>query len=59
MRAPALAAICLIFAISHPAAETASGTAGNWPFYGGDAGGSRYSPLDQITKSNVAQLKPV
>jgi quinoprotein glucose dehydrogenase len=59
MRAPALAAICLIFATSHPAAETAGGTAGNWPFYGGDAGGSRYSPLDQITKSNVAQLKPV
>ena len=59
MRAPALVAICLIFTISHPAAETAGGTAGNWPFYGGDAGGSRYSPLDQITKSNVAQLKPV
>jgi quinoprotein glucose dehydrogenase len=26
-------------------------------YYGGDAGGSRYSPLTQIDKSNVAELK--
>jgi quinoprotein glucose dehydrogenase len=31
----------------------------NWAFYGGDAGGSRYSSLDQISKNNVAQLQPV
>jgi len=30
----------------------------DWRFYGGDAGGSRYSPLDQINKTNVNQLKP-
>src|ERR1700716_4597331 len=59
MRSSTLAAICLIFATSHPAAETPGEAAGNWAFYGGDAGGSRYSPLDQITKSNVAQLKPI
>jgi glucose dehydrogenase len=28
-----------------------------WHFYGGDAGGMRYSPLEQINKKNVAQLK--
>lgn len=28
-----------------------------WPSYGGDPGGSRYSPLAQINRSNVAQLK--
>ena len=28
-----------------------------WPFYGGDAGGSKYSPLKQINKQNVTQLK--
>jgi quinoprotein glucose dehydrogenase len=29
----------------------------DWPFYGHDAGGMRYSPLDQINRQNVSQLK--
>jgi len=28
-----------------------------WPFYGGDAGGSKYSALKQINKQNVTVLK--
>ena len=28
-----------------------------WPAYGRDSGGSRYSPLDQITRDNVKELK--
>ncbi|MBI2425822.1 MAG: pyrroloquinoline quinone-dependent dehydrogenase [Candidatus Hydrogenedentes bacterium] len=32
------------------------GVAG-WPAYGGDAGGSRYSPLKQITPENVMHLE--
>jgi quinoprotein glucose dehydrogenase len=28
-----------------------------WPFYGHDAGGMRYSPLTQITPANVSKLK--
>ena len=32
---------------------------GNWAFYGGDAGGSRYSPLQDINADNVAQLQQV
>jgi quinoprotein glucose dehydrogenase len=28
-----------------------------WPYYGHDAGGMRYSPLTQINRDNVAQLK--
>src|SRR5262249_27985839 len=28
-----------------------------WPFYGGDAGGVRYSPLAQINRSNVQRLQ--
>ena len=32
-------------------------TAADWPFYGGDAGGNRYSPLAQIDRSNVARLE--
>ena len=30
---------------------------GGWSFYGGDAGGTRYSPLKQITRENVGKLK--
>jgi quinoprotein glucose dehydrogenase len=30
---------------------------GSWPFYGGDAGHTRYAPLDQIDASNVADLE--
>jgi quinoprotein glucose dehydrogenase len=33
----------------------ASGT--GWPEYGGDAGGTRYSALTQITRANVTQLR--
>ncbi len=29
-----------------------------WRYYGGDAGGMKYSPLKQITPANVATLKP-
>lgn len=29
-----------------------------WPGYGGDPGGTRYSPLSQVNTSNVAKLKP-
>ncbi len=28
-----------------------------WRFHGGDAGGTRYSPLEQINRKNVTQLK--
>ena len=31
----------------------------DWPAYGNDLGGSRYSPLSQINRSNVNKLKPV
>ena len=30
----------------------------DWPTYGHDAGGMRYSPLRQIDTSNVTQLQP-
>lgn len=34
------------------------GDAGTWPAYGYDGGGTRHSPLGQINRANVAQLKP-
>ena len=32
---------------------------GEWPTYGGDAGSTKYSPLDQIDANNVEQLQVV
>jgi quinoprotein glucose dehydrogenase len=32
-------------------------TRGEWPSYGNDAGGSRYSPLTEINRENVARLR--
>ena len=37
--------------------RNAGETAGDWAYYGHDAGGTRYSPLAQINRSNVATLK--
>ena len=30
---------------------------GEWRYYGGDAGGTKYSPLDQVNKENVRNLR--
>jgi quinoprotein glucose dehydrogenase len=32
-------------------------SSGDWPAYGRDPGGARFSPLNQITRANVAQLQ--
>src|SRR5262245_18406652 len=32
-------------------------TSGDWRVYGGDAGSTRYSPLDQINRDNIKNLK--
>jgi outer membrane protein assembly factor BamB len=45
---------CLSVSVSR-AAEPA--VAVDWPAYGGDAGGSHYSPLAQIAPDNVSMLK--
>src|SRR2546426_5400119 len=39
--------------------KTKSGGDGEWPAYGRDPGGSRYSPLKQIDRNNVNSLKAV
>ena len=43
-------ALCLL--LSHLQAAD-----NDWPTYGGDAGGTRYSPLKQIARENVSKLK--
>jgi len=35
-----------------------AGGGGDWTTWGGDAAGSRFSPLDQLTPANVGGLKP-
>ena len=59
MRVVALASLLLVAAVGTPlsAAEPTPGGIADWPYYGGDAAGTRYSPLTQINKSNVAELK--
>ena len=37
-------------------AAPAGGPVADWPAYGNDAGGARYSPLTQITRDNVSRL---
>ena len=38
-------------------ARAAAGTADEWPCYGRDAGGMRYSPLTEINRANVNRLE--
>jgi quinoprotein glucose dehydrogenase len=51
---PALLCCLCLFALCQTAANN---PAHGWPSYGGDAGGSRYSPLTQINRENVRQLR--
>jgi quinoprotein glucose dehydrogenase len=39
-------------------AKACSSAAEEWPIYSGNNGGTKYSKLKQINRSNVAQLKP-
>jgi quinoprotein glucose dehydrogenase len=44
-------------ALSAAIAASVVASADEWPSYGRDPGGSRYSPLTQITPDNVSQLR--
>ena len=47
----AVAAIQASVGVQHGAAK------GEWPYYAADAGSTKYSPLDQINKDNVKDLR--
>jgi quinoprotein glucose dehydrogenase len=49
--------IACTLSLSSIGARPADGPTSEWPYYGGDEGGSRYSQLTQIKKSNVTGLK--
>ncbi len=53
---PCLLIIALAFASSTGLAAQHPATT-EWPAYGGDPGGHRYAPLDQITRANVSGLR--
>src|ERR1700742_2430821 len=55
MNRPAFLMLWVIF--SSAPAQAAPEQPGGWPAYGGDGGGSRYSPLTQINAGNVGELK--
>ncbi len=55
-RAFALTALSLI-AAAIPAGAQQGAANGEWRFYGGDAGSTKYAPLDQINETNVKDLK--
>src|SRR5262249_40786723 len=55
-----VAYICCLLAVSGgtmPAGGRDSSAKGEWRFYGGDRGNTKYSPLDQINAGNVNTLK--
>jgi quinoprotein glucose dehydrogenase len=52
-----LAALLLALVGCDAAPIPNDGPTAGWPVYGGDPGGSRHSPLDQITRDNVDQLE--
>lgn len=54
----ALAGVGVTFALCPGTLAAQQGTAdGEWRVYGGDAGHTRYAPLDQIDRDNVADLE--
>ena len=52
----ALAVAALLVLGCLPALRPERAVRGDWPAYGNDAGGSRYSPLAQIDRGNVGRL---
>ena len=57
LRVRTLVAVFMMIAFAMPAFGAGRDSSGEWPSYGNDPGGQRYSPLDQINRDNVAQLK--
>jgi len=44
-------------ALGFSAAPAMGADSGGWPYYGGGAGGTRYSSLTQVNRGNVGELK--
>ena len=51
------ATLCVVCALAFAVTPAAVDVPGEWRYYGGDAGNNKYSPLEQINPSNVAELR--
>ncbi len=51
--------LCLLFLASGSLPAQSFPARSEWPTYGGDASGQRYSSAEEITPANVAKLHPV
>src|SRR5204863_5405243 len=49
--------LCAVSTIIDPTRCSAQSLNDEWHFYGGNQAGTRYSPLKEINRSNVAQLR--
>ena len=50
--------LSLVAVAAHPSLMAQQGSAdGEWPYYAGDIGSTKYAPLDQITRENVTSLE--
>src|SRR5690348_4814747 len=52
-------AIVAVACTTHPERGRTSGATGGWSVYGGNQAAQRYSPLTQITRTNVRSLRQV
>jgi quinoprotein glucose dehydrogenase len=52
-----LAAVSALYGCNAKIPTPSGGPVADWPAYGRDSGGSRYSPLSQITRENVKHLQ--
>ena len=48
---------CLLLWVTMPVIGQSGAKNGEWRTYGGDLGGTRYSPLDQINRDNFSKLE--
>ena len=52
-----LATVLVALLVVTPASAQRGAANGQWRFYNGDIGSTKYSPLDQINKDNVSNLR--
>ena len=57
MRPALVCALAILAACSQPSPQPHGGPIAEWPHYGNDGGGSRFSPLDEVTPENVERLE--
>ncbi|HET9177706.1 MAG TPA: pyrroloquinoline quinone-dependent dehydrogenase [Terriglobia bacterium] len=50
-------ALALMFIAVFIPSQSGTLEAQQWPYYGGDPGGSKYSPLKQVNRENVSRLR--